>query len=305
MNANDDISGQPVTGLAGALGRREPTSEAGLVPLPWFPFEVLSSPGCRRSAARIARRTERAWWILRRTLDVAPRVRLLVLDRDDWPRYAERDDFGVVHLTAAGDLVAGAEPAEAWSLLSAWLREALDARTLARLLHLHGQDLRTRGPALGAIAEALVAHELGHFFAAASGVRFPRRWLDEAFANYAMVAVLGETDPLGLRRLGSLAEAVESLDAELPSLAEFEARFGALDLVPSVLAQLALTRGVYQAYAAASSAPLARMFHLFRTAVAGDRLPDHELVRLLALHAHPTLAAIPEFFPPAPYRAAA
>ena len=78
-----------------------------------------------------------------------------------------------------------------------------------------------------------------------------------------------------------------------------------MELVPSVLAQLALTRGVYQTYATAESAPLARVFRLFLTAVASDKLPDHELVRLLALHAHPTLAAIPALFPAAPYRAAA
>jgi len=47
------------------------------------------------------------------------------------------------------------------------------------------------------------------------------------------------------------------------------------------------------------------MFRLFTTTVASDRLPDHEIVRLLALHAHPTLAAIPALFPPAPFRAAA
>jgi len=298
-----DYVGQPVAGLAAALERQD--SPSGLAPLPWFPFEVQASAGCRRTAARIARRTERAYWILRRTLDVAPPVRLLVLDRADWPRYAEREAFGVVHLTAAADLVVGAEPAEAWSYLSAWLREALEPRTLAGLLLLHGQDLRTRGPALGAIAEALIAHELAHRFAVHAGVRFPRRWLEEAFANYAMIVVLGETDPLGLRRLGSLAQAVEPLAAELPSLARFERDFGALDLVPSVLAQLALTRGVYQTYAAAESVPLARMFQLFLTAVAGDTLPDHELVRLLALHAHPTLAAIPAYFPAAPFRVAA
>jgi hypothetical protein len=117
--------------------------------------------------------------------------------------------------------------------------------------------------------------------------------------------VLGETDPLGLRLLGSLAQATESLDAQLPTLQRFEAEFGAMDLVPSVLAQLALTRGVYQTYAVAESAPLARVFQLFLTAIAGDRLPDHELVRLLALHAHPTLAAIAALFPAAPLRAAA
>lgn len=298
-----DFSGDPVAGLGAALEWRD--TPAGVGALPWFPFEVLSSGGCRPAAARIARRAERAYWVLRRTLDVSPTVRLLVLDRADWSRYAERSEFGVLHLTARGDLVAGAEPAEAWSHLSAWLREALDRRTLATLLRLHGEDPHTRGPALGAIAEALIAHELAHRFAGHAGVRFPRRWLEEAFANYAMVAVLGETDPLGLRLLGSLAQATEPLDAQLPTLQRFEAEFGAMDLVPSVLAQLALTRGVYQTYAVAESAPLARVFQLFLTAIAGDRLPDHELVRLLALHAHPTLAAIAALFPAAPFRAAA
>ena len=303
MTSSEDLCGQPVRGLAAALAHHE--APTGLAPLPWFAFDVLSSSGCRSTAARIARRAEHAYGMLRRTLDVAPPVRLLVLDRADWARHAEREEFGMVHLTAAGDLVAGAAPAEAWSHVSAWLREALDPRTLAGLLRLHGQDLRTRGPALGAVAEALIAHELAHRFADFAGVRFPRRWLGEAFANYAMIVVLGETDPLGLRRLGSLALAVEPLADELPSLARFERDFGALDLVASVLAQLALTRGVYQTYAAAESAPLARLFRLFRTAGAGEALSDHEVARLLALHAHPTLAAIPASFPPAPYRVAA
>jgi len=189
--------------------------------------------------------------------------------------------------------------------ISAWFAEHLDKRTLGQLTTVHGQDLRTRGPALGVLAETLIAHELAHVFAENAGVGFPRRWLAEAFANYAMVAVLGETDPLGLRRLGSLAEAAQTLRQPTPPLAQFEAEFGRMDVMASVLAQLALTRGVYQAYASAEAVPLARLFQLFRTAIAVDTLPDHELVRLLALHAHPTLAAIPASFPAAPYRVAA
>src|SRR5205085_9024849 len=98
-----------------------------------------------------------------------------------------------------------------------------------------------------------------HAFTDARGVRFPRRWLGEAFANYAMVAVLGETDPMGLRRLGALAQAAEALGDHTPSLAQFEAQFGRMEVMASVLAQLALTRGVYETYAAARAAPLARL----------------------------------------------
>lgn len=279
-----------------------------LASLPWFPFEVAASPGCRRTAARIARRAERAYWFLRHTLDVTPRLRLRVLDRAAWPR-DDAPQFGVMHDDAAGDLVVGAEPADAWSGISAWLADHLDARTLGMLLRVHGRDLRTRGPALGAIADDLIAHELAHLVAAQSGLQFPRLWLGEAFANYAMVAVLGETDPLGLRRLGSLAQAAETLAGHVPSLRTFEAQFGAMEVMPSVLAQLTLTRGVYETYAAAQAAPLARLFRLFGGGAQVARVPvpdaDHELGRMLALHVHPTLADVPTLFPAAPLRAAA
>ena len=99
-----------------------------------------------------------------------------------------------------------------------------------------------------------------------------------------MVAVLGETDPAGLRRLGSLADAAATLSGHTPSLDAFEAGFGGMDVVPSVLAQLALTRGVYQAYAAVHTKGLREM---------------------LALRMHAAIVAIPELFPAAPFRAAA
>jgi hypothetical protein len=282
------------------------TDHAGsaLEPLPWFPFDVTCTPGARRTAGRIARRAEHTYWFLRRTLDFTAPVKLRVLDRAAWADYAETPAYGVTHVTASGHLVTGSEPADAWSMISAWLRTRLEPRALASLLRLHGQDPVSGGPALGAVAEALIAHELAHVFADAAGVRFPRRWLGEAFANYAMVAVLGETDPMGLRRLGSLADATLPLRAELPSLARFEAEFGSMALVPSVLAQMTLTRGVYETYATASAVPLARLFHLFRgTSVAPDA--DFELGRLLAQHVHPTLAGVPALFPAAALRVAA
>jgi hypothetical protein len=307
MNVHD-IAGRPVPGLAAALSHGPAAPAQGLVALPWFPFEVTSSAGCRAGAARLARRAERAYWLLRQTLDIAPTLRLRVLDRAAWRRYAEADEFGVMHVNAAGDLVVGAEPADAWTGVSAWLADHLDADTRTQLVRIHGADPRTRGPALGPLAEALIAHEIGHLFAAAADVRFPARWLAEAFANYAMVAVLGETDPIGLRRLGSLADAAATLRAHTPSLAQFDAEFGRMDVVPSVLAQLALTRGVYQTYAAAQAAPLARLATLFGPAArALDASMTHTvgLRQHLALHAHATLAAIPDLFPAAPFRAAA
>ena len=308
-----DCTGVPTPGLAQAPAAPAAREPAVLESLPWFPFTVLASHGARPAAVRIARRTERAYWFLRQALDTTPRLRLLVLDRAAWPTTAEAPDYGVMHVNAEGDLVTGATPALAWAGISAWFAEHLDSRTLATLVRVHGRDLRTRGPALAEVAEALIAHELAHLIAQQSGVRFPRRWLAEAFANYAMVAVLGETDPVGLRRLGALADAAETLAHHVPRQDEFESEAG-LDIMASVLAQLALTRGAYDAYAAAQAAPLLRLLRLFREPAArgagATRLvptapSDAELERLLALHVHPAVAAIPHRLPVALQRAAA
>lgn len=309
-----DCSGTPTPGLREALAAPAVEDAAALESLPWFPFTVLASRGCRPAAVRLARRAERAYWFLRQALDTTPRLRLVVLDRAAWPTGDDTPDYGVMHVDDAGDLVAGATPALAWTGISAWLAEHLDARTLAALVRVHGRDLRTRGPALGEVADALIAHEVAHLIADQSGVRFPRRWLREAFANYAMVAVLGETDPAGLRRLGALADAAETLAHHMPRQDEFEAEAG-LDIMSSVLAQLALTRGAYDAYAAAQATPLLRLMRLFREPAGGavataTRLvpataSDAELERLLALHVHPAVAAIPQRLPVAPQRAAA
>ena len=307
-----DLIGSPVPGLAAALAAapaEAPIGGDGLVALPWFPFDVRSVPAVRRVAARIARRADAACSYLRQVLGVAPAVRLVVLDHAHWLAHADTPEFGVVHVNGRGELVVGAEPAVAWTGISRWLAGQLDARTLAGLLRVHGLDPRTGGPALGEVAEALIAHEIAHVLCDEQGVRFPRRWLGEAFANYVMVAVLGETDPAGLRRLGSLADAAATLAHLTPPLARFEAEFGQMDVIPSVLAQLALTRGVYGAYAAAQSAPLALLYRSYAprgglTAV-GNPDADFELGRMLALHVHSTLAEIPELFPAAPLRAAA
>jgi hypothetical protein len=306
-----DMIGAPVPGLRDAIDAAAAADTVALESLPWFPFTVLASRGCRPAAVRIARRAERAYWVLRQALDTTPRLRLVVLDRAAWPAGPDAPDYGVMHVNADGDLVVGASPALAWTGISAWLAEHLDARTLAGLIRVHGRDLRTRGPALNEIADALIAHEIGHVIASQAGARFPRRWLAEAFANYAMIAVLGETDPIGLRRLGALAEAAETVAHHLPRQDEFESGDG-LDIMPSVLAQLALTRGAYDAYAAAQAVPLLRLLRLFRepvTAGAARLVPaspsDAELERLLAVHVHPSVAAIPQRLPVAPQRAAA
>ena len=261
-----------------------------------FPFPVVASAREHAAARRIARRAAATCSLLERVLGTAPSVTLRVLDRGDWHRHAEVPAYGVTHVAQNGDLVTGASAADPWHDVSDHFARRLPAAALAALVGVHGVDAdNRRGPALDALAESLIAHEVAHLHAAQSGLALPTRWLEETFANYVLVAVLGETDPDGLRRVGSLAEAALLLDEELPALSTFERDFGEMDVVPSVLAELAITRGVYAAYAREGTAPLARLVDAFHPG-ARPRDADYELGRMLATCVHPAIAAIADTF---------
>jgi hypothetical protein len=292
-------AGAPV-GAPGVLRAGRMKVSARLVPVAGLPVSVTASRRERPAAKRIARKALAAANLLHSVLGLAPRLALRVLGRDDWPRGADAAAYGVTHVASDGCLVAGAEPADEWHAVSDHFAEHLPARDLAHVIDVHGLDpINRRGPALRALAESLIAHEVAHLLAAQQAAVFERRWLEEAFANYALVAVLGETDPAGLRLVGSLAEAAATLDDALPTLAAFESEFGRMDVVRCVLAELAITRGVYVAYAWGQTTPLARFLAAFRGGRV-DRDADYELGRMLASRVHPALAAIPARFLPAP-----
>ncbi len=293
------LFGPADTALVEALNKPFAWPQSGLEPLPWFPFTVAVSPRTAVAAVRIATRCERAYWVLRRILGVVPRFRLLVLDRADWDAYAEVPTYGIVHVTAGGHLVVGSEPADAWHEVSGYLAKHLPAAALRKLVGIHGRDSANAGPDLTAVADALIAHELAHLMATQAGAVFPKRWLAEAFANYALIAVLGETDPTGLHRLGSLAEAAQLLDHALPTLETFEEPGDGMPVAISVLAQLALTRSAFAAYADAQTEPLEQWlaFHDVPVVASADADAGDDYRRQLGIEIHAVIAAIPDQFP--------
>jgi hypothetical protein len=286
----NDVFGTADATLAKALATPFGWTESGLEPLPWFPFTVAASRGQVKRASRIAQRTERAYWYLRKLLRYTPRFRLLVLDRADWPKHAEVETYGMSHFTVTGNLVVGCDAADAWHDISRELARRLPAATVSALVTVHGADpVHVHAPDLGGVAERLVAHELARIIADEAGAHFPRHWMKHAFANYALVAVLGETDPDGLHRLGTLAEAVRALDEHTPHVATFGAHLTPFN---AALVQLALTRAAYAAYAQSEDAPLARWFAIARTTSPLTPDADHELGRMLARDVHPAIGAL-------------
>lgn len=280
--------------ILSAHRHRAPSRREGLTSLRGFPFPVLASDLATAAATRIALRAQDACDFFRSVLGITPRLSLRVLDRRNWASHAEVAAYGVTHVAGNGDLVVGATPADAWHGVSRYLARRLSARELARLVDVHGEDsTHSRGPALDALAESLIIHDVAHVLAEQHGLAFPSRWLEEAFANYALVAVLGTNDPQGLRLLGSLAEAARALDDGLPTLADFERGTSRTDVASSVLAELAITRAVYAAYASRDTAPLVDLFERLRTT---DADADFELGRMAAPPLHPSIAAIPSLF---------
>lgn len=288
MNA-EDFMGTPDARLVQALDTPFAWTQSGLTPLPWFPFTVAASAGAVDAAGRLARRTEQAYWYLRKLLRFTPRFRLLVLSRDDWSRDAEVAAYGIAHSTADGHLIVGSEPADAWSDVSAELARCLSASALRSVRDVHGAHFVHRNaPDLRELAETLMAHELARVIADQARATFALPWLKDAFANYALVAVLGETDPIGLHRVGTLAEATRELSAMTPHASKLGGRAKPSPF-EAVLVQLALTRGAYDAYADERGAPLARWFHLARKG--GPETPA-AVARALSRDVHPAIGAL-------------
>ena len=275
--------------------------QSGLEPLPWFSFTVAASPGHAAAAGRIARRADGAYRYLRRLLDVTPRFRLLVLAPGDWARHANVPTYGTPHVTAGGHLIVGSDPADAWHAFSRFLAVNLRSATLRALVKAHGRDGATGGPDLRGFTETLVVRALARLVADQSGAAFPRPWVADAFATYALVAGLGETDPSGLHRLGTLVEAVRELDNGLPTLEAFNDDMRGISFASAVLGELSIARTVYPVYASEQGEPLLRLLNYFRSSVQAPtptRLADSELARTLWRDVHPVFARIPDAFSP-------
>ena len=285
----EDFVGSPDKELVAALDTPFAWPRSGLTPLPWFPFTVAASAGAVDAAGRLARRTEHAYWYLRRLLRFTPRFRLLVLSRDDWPKFAEVAAYGIPHFTADAHLVVGAEPADAWHDVSRELARTLSPAALRSVRQVHGaHPMHADAPDLGELVEALMAHELARVIADQARAAFSLPWLKDAFANYALVAVLGETDSNALHRLGTLAEATRELASITPHASRLVARPKPSPF-QAVLVQLALTRAAYVAYAEQQGAALARWFHLARKPGSDSRI---HIARMLSRDVHPAIAAL-------------
>ncbi|HSH22703.1 MAG TPA: hypothetical protein VK975_01415 [Acidimicrobiales bacterium] len=193
----------------------------GLVPVVGFPFPVLASPQVVPQAQEVAGRCARAYELLADALGPRPDVTVLVLAPEDWP--TADLPYGMPHYSA-GRLVLAGQSAGFWRSFVPLLEQA-PPPLYAASVEVYGEDLD-----LGPFFNLLGVHELGHAFHDRS--RFPRRWLDETFANLCLHAYMATTETEAIAVLEAFPEAITSLDPALfehRSLQEFEALYSGMD----------------------------------------------------------------------------
>jgi hypothetical protein len=175
-----------------------------LVPIPGFPFPVVASPGVEARAGHIATRCANAYQFLAGGFGFQPEVKLRVLAERDWPQGGP--PYGMPHYGQASLVVAG-ENASFWRGFIPLLRTARP-ELVARARSVYGEQID-----LGSFFDLLVVHELAHAFASRRAERFPRRWLDELFANLCLHSFVASVEPQVLPLLVAFPAAYVTVDA--------------------------------------------------------------------------------------------
>jgi hypothetical protein len=255
-----------------------------------FPFAVVASARERgaRGASRAARRpratsSKRAGHSARHRASRARQRRLASSMRKSRPTASRTSRATATWSPAPAPPIRGRT--------SATISRAAAGARLAALVRVHGVDAENRrGPALDALAESLIVHEVAHLHSAQAGLAFPTRWLEEAFANYVLVAVLGETDPEACaasarwpKRIAAERRPARTIDIRARFRRNGRRAFGA--------GRARITSGVYAAYAVEGTAPACATRQGFSPR-SRPRDADYELGRMLATRVHPAIAAL-------------
>lgn len=155
-----------------------------------FSFRLEHSPGLEGRASEIGEILAAGLTVLSNTLGFSPSLRVLILSRQDWPRFTKNPVYGMPHCTDGQTLVMAADPPEFWEGARSWVLKPVDSSEMRRLEGLYGTvdgELDVRP-----FNDLTALHELGHIFHRQVPFDFPQPWLRELFANlcqYVAVAV--------------------------------------------------------------------------------------------------------------------
>ena len=250
----------------------------GLVEVPGL-LPTFASAGLEARAARIGRIAADSHGYIASLLGFGPEVQVLVLSEADWPSRTETPVFGLPNASNGTLVVAGTE-APLWAELIDLVAEE-DVPELARV---YGSE-RDGAIELGPFFDLIAVHEVAHAFH--EGLRFPRLWLQELFANLCLHTWVAERSPSSLPilttlpRLGAKA-APETLAYRTRD--DFERLYTDVGGPNYVWFQFRLQLEAAALHDRAGPAAVARLFDAFR-------LDDAALAERLEAAVDPGLAA--------------
>jgi hypothetical protein len=160
---------------------------------------VVSSDAEARAAELAELAADATAWLADVLREPSPVYRLYVLNRDDWPKHAKADAYGLPHATYEGDVVVSSEPADLFDPICEEFWPDFSEATRDSLRRTYGDP-----PRLDAFADLILVHELGHLFEQG---RFERLWQTELYANLAAVAYLATQRPSELPTFTTFARA--------------------------------------------------------------------------------------------------
>ncbi len=251
-------------------------------PLNEFPFEVHVSDGCEEQAIAIGQRVDRAQAWVGSVLDFRPTFALYVVDENDWDAVARFPVYGMPHTAEHERLVVGTTPASFFTDAANTYLPHASSETSARLHAAYGDPLD-----LAPFVDLIAVHELGHLYHEQVPFDFPTFWMNEFFANTAMVGYVAENEPHLLQSIAAFAAAAWETPASEMAEHELDRMEASLAAGPDnyVWYQLVLTAGVLELWDAGPAA-MRQLHESFRRPMDAEQILT-ELARI-----HPAAAAI-------------
>jgi hypothetical protein len=254
------------------------TKRDGLVEVAGSEPPVFASEGVEDRAAAISSIVADAYRYLSGLLGLRPPLQALVLTEPDWRSRTAMEMYGLPHASNGTLFVAGTE-APFWSQLADLIEPGDRAELVATYGEVGGQV------PLGAFFDLVAVHEVAHVFHERRP-HFPRRWLQELFANLCLHAWVAERAPASLPVLLTLPR----LGARVPASRyahttrdDFELLYDDVGAANYVWYQFRLQLEAEALYERAGSDAVVRLFSAFD-------LDDTALARRLAESVDPGLA---------------
>ena len=187
-----------------------------------FQFPVYASKGCGDRGRVLARLCQGAYYFLSDTFATHPDVTVLVLALEDWSHYTTEPTYGMPHCLDEHLLVLAGENSDFWTSMVPSL-DTVTSETAAAVRAAYGQPDGTVD--VSPFFDLLTIHELAHVFHEQAAIQFPRKWIQEFFANLSLHTYVATQQPAQLPVLEAFPRLIveaDSLHVRYHRLADFE-----------------------------------------------------------------------------------